>query len=339
MGVWYATREEVKSAMDSAITARDNNRVDRAIEAASRGVEGLTRRVFYPWFGTRTFDWPAPYSRSWRLWLDEHELTAVSLLTAGGTEIAEGDYLLGEASGPPYNCVEINRSSSASFSAGQRAVSITGVFNYPTEAEPGGALAEPLDVSETAVDVTDSAAVGVGSLIRIDSERMIVKSKSLITTGQTGTLAKDNAATNLTVASGAAFTADEVIVLDAERLLVEEVAGNTLIVRRSWDGSVLASHTGAEIFARRRLTVERGALGTTAATHDTAALIAKDLAPGPVRDLCIAEALNTIQQENSGYARQIGQGEYAREHGTRGLKDLRAEVCATYGRLTRIGTV
>lgn len=54
----YATREEVKSALDIKQTARNNDQVDRAIDSASRAVEGLLHRVFYPTFDTRYVDWP-----------------------------------------------------------------------------------------------------------------------------------------------------------------------------------------------------------------------------------------------------------------------------------------
>mgnify|MGYP001615049461 CR=1 FL=1 len=342
MGIWLATREEVKSATDSAETARNNAQVDRAIEAASRSVEGLTLRKFYPLTATRTFDWPVPYSRSWRLWLDENDLISVSALSSGGTAIVAADYFLRPDTGPPYTCVEIDRSSSAAFGGGdtpQRDVSITGLWGYSNDETPAGALAEGLDASETAVDVTNSALIGVGSILRVDSERMLVTGKTMLTTGQTGTLTQDDAARTLAVTTGSAFAVDEVILLDAERMLVEDIAGNNLVVKRAWDGSALAAHTGATIFARRTLTVERGALGTTAAEHTTAAAIVKHQPPGQIKALCIAEALNFIQQENSGYARTIGSGEYVREHGTKGLKDLRAEVAENFLRRPRLGTV
>jgi hypothetical protein len=92
MGVWYCTREDVKSSLDSKESARNNGQVDRAIESASRAVEGLTHRRFYPETDTRYFDWPnAQYARPWRLWLDQHELVSVATLSSGGTTIAASD--------------------------------------------------------------------------------------------------------------------------------------------------------------------------------------------------------------------------------------------------------
>ena len=56
---WYATREQVKRALDSAETARNNAQVDRAIASASRTIEAQMHRRFYPWDGIRYFGYPA----------------------------------------------------------------------------------------------------------------------------------------------------------------------------------------------------------------------------------------------------------------------------------------
>jgi hypothetical protein len=123
-------------------------------------------------------------------------------------------------------------------------------------------------------------------------------------------------------------------------MLVVDVAGTTLTVKRAWRGSTLAAHSaGADIFAPRTLTVERGALGTTAATHLTAAPVVQHVVPAMVRDLCIGEAINQLQQEGSGYARLIGEGEDAREGTGRSLFDLRRDTVAALGRKTRFRTV
>ncbi len=85
--------------------------------------------------------------------------------------------------------------------------------------------------------------------------------------------------------------------------------------------------------------MERGALGTTAATHNTATAVARHVVPALVRDLAIAEAINQLQQETSGYARVIGEGENAREGTGRSLFDLRKDAVAAYGRQARARAV
>ncbi|WP_326646059.1 hypothetical protein OG884_15520 [Streptosporangium sp. NBC_01755] len=343
MTVWYCTREAVKRALDVQETARSNGQVDRAIGAATDAIEGRLRRRFYPWAGTRTFDWPNPQgARPWRLWLGQHEVISVTSLTAAGTSIAPGDFLLRPDAGPPYTHVELNLSSTAAFGGGsthQRNIAITGVFGYSADSGPAGALAEALDASETTVDVTDSGAVGVGDIIRVGSEQMIVTGRGLLDTGQNlgAHLGASAAAVMVAVTTGSAYAVDEVLLVDAERMLIVDIAGNNLIVKRAWDGSVLAAHTaGADIYAARTLTVTRGALGTTAATHDSAAPITRHLVPALVRDLAVALALTQLLQEQAGYARVAGAGETQREVSGRGLAKLWDDAYTTFGRKARI---
>jgi hypothetical protein len=311
---WYTTRETVKAALDIKETARSNAQIDRAIEAASRQIEGALHRRFYPEVRTLTWDWPnAQRARPWRLWLDANELISVTTLTAGGETIAASDYLLYPSSGPPYNRVEIDLDSSAAFSSGdthQRAISITGLYGYRADEAPAGVLAGAVStVGATTIDVSDGAEVGVGDLLRVDDERLLVTGRTMLDTGQNlgADLAASAAAVTVAVSDGTGYSVDEVLLIGSERMLVVDIAGNALTVKRAWDGSVLAAHTtGADIYAPRTLTVVRGALGTTAATHLTAAPVARHVPPGPVVALCVGLALAQVLGEQSGYARPEG---------------------------------
>jgi hypothetical protein len=348
MGIWYTTRESVKSALDSAETARNNVQVDRAIESASRSLEGLLHRRFYPQTATRYFAWPnRQYARSWRLWLDQDEVASVSTLVAGGVTIPATDYFLEPAnSGPPYTRVEVDLGSSSAFSSSgthQRAIAITGVFiGCPVDEEPAGALAALISsTSATTCNVTDSSLIGVGDIIKVDSERMLVTGKSMLDTAQNvSNLTAANSDVAITGITAGTIAVGEIILVDSERMLAVDVAGTTVTVKRAWDGSVLAAHSSpTDIFAGRTLTVTRGALGTTAATHSNGAAITKHVVPGLVKELCVAEAINTIQQETSGYAREVGEGENAREASGRGLREIRNDALAAYGRKARSAAV
>lgn len=343
MSTWYCTREDVKSALDSKDTARNDGQVDRAIEAASRGVEGFLRRRFYPEITTRAFDWPdRRQTRTYRLWLDGNEVISVTAVVSGGVTIDAADYDLRRSDDldePPYDRIEIDQGSSAAFSSGptwQKAISVTGLFGYSLDETAVGVTAEALDTSETGMDVdaATSAAVGVGSLLRVDSERVIVTGRRLLTTGLTLQTPMTNLNSNDTVAvtDGTLFALGEVITLDSERMLIVDIAGNSLIVKRAWDGSTIAAHTGSTIYAPRTLTVTRGALGTTAASHLTAASVLRFEVPGLVRQLCIAEAENDLLQQSSGYARTVGAGESEREASGRGLEKIRDRAFTRYGR-------
>lgn len=346
MGYWISTREMVKSALDSKETARNNAQIDRAIEAGSRSVEGLLHRRLAPTLATRYFDWPnQQHAQFYRLYLDENDLISVTSITSGGTTISSSDYFLEPVNtGPPYARLELDLSSTAAFGGGdthQRNIAITGLWGYSDDSEPAGATAEALDDSETGVDVTNSALIGVGSILKVDSERLIVTEKSMLTTGQTlQTQVLASVAENvLAVTTGSAYFVGETILLDSERMLIVDISGNNLVVKRAWDGTILATHTGSTIYAPRTLTVVRGALGTTAASHLTAATLTKWAPPALVRDLVVAEAINSIQQETSGYARTVGSGDNEREIGGSGLIGLRKAVCRAYGRKARIRSV
>jgi hypothetical protein len=71
------------------------------------------------------------------------------------------------------------------------------------------------------------------------------------------------------------------------------------------------------------LTVERGALGSTAATHTTADAVLLYQAPAPIRTLQLAEALVEWEQEKAGYGRVVGSGDNAREAVGKGIEDIR----------------
>ncbi|MFE2073721.1 hypothetical protein [Streptomyces misionensis] len=346
-GIWYATREEIKAELDVKETSRSNARIDRALEDASRRIEGLMHRRFFPVAATRFFDWPARFRGSYTPWvlrLDDQELISVTALSSGGRPIAEGDYNLEpNTSGPPYTRIEINLATSAAYGGGpsyQRDVTVTGLWGYRNTEAAAGALAEDLDATETDIDVdgATSATVGVGSILRIDSERVIVTERKQLAIGQAlgADLTSQNNAVTVTVQFGGQFAAGEVILIDAERMLIEDIAGNTLIVRRAWDGSTIAAHTsGTAIYSPRTLVVTRGALGTTASAHATAAVIYQWMPPGGIRQLCIAETVTDLLQGRSGYARTAGAGENEREASGRGLADIRNSAYTTYGRKAR----
>jgi hypothetical protein len=345
MGIWYCTREDVLSALDAGETTRNRGQIDRAIAAGAGTVEGMLLRRFYPWTGTRYRDWPNDqFARSWRLWLDQDEAISVSTLTAGGNAIT--GFLLRPDDGPPFTHIETSLAAGlrGAFTAGstsQRAIAITGVFGASADEKPAGALAAGVNASVTTVDVTNSSAVGVGSLLRVDSERMTVTGRTMLTTGSSllTPVTDDMAVQSLAVTDGTAFAVDELLLLDAEKMRVDDIAGNTLLVTRAADGSTLASHTAPTIYAPRRLTVERAAVGTTAASHSSAATLVRNAPPGLVVELNLAEALNTMQQEQSAYARIVGEGDNAIEVRGQGLADIRRNAIATYGRRSRTRAV
>lgn len=346
-GPWYATREAVKGASDVRETARLNAAIDRNLERCSRDAEQLLHREhFYPVQATLYFDWPTNQQGSpWDLWLNARSLISLSAVTSGGDALTVGtDVLLEPVNlGPPYNRVRINADSQASWASGpagwQRSLGLTGLWGWRDRTASATTLSASIAAANTATcDVANSAAVGVGDLIQVDSERMIVTEKQLVdtTVNSSGALTETAAAKTLAVPSGAAFAANEVITIDAESMRIERIAGNSLIVTRAWDGTALAAHsTNADIYAPRRLSISRGFGGTTAVSHNSAATVLRWIPPMTLNELVLAETQNAIAQENAAWARVIGVNEAEREAFAKGLIDLRKTARTTYGRKAR----
>ncbi|HXS17720.1 MAG TPA: hypothetical protein VN764_11055, partial [Polyangiaceae bacterium] len=190
MGAWYVTREEVSSAPDIKASAYAAPQLDRAIESGARRVERTLHRIFYPWTGTKRWDYPlAADARSGVLWLDDQEIISLTSLTAGEVSIPLSSVLMEPVnSGPPYHSLVLNRDTSAAFSGGQQGIVAVGVFGGCALDEISvGTLTAGINASVTTLPLTTSP--GVGSILRVDSERMIVTEKLWVSSGQTGSLA------------------------------------------------------------------------------------------------------------------------------------------------------
>nr|ALS91096.1 MetaGeneMark_Unknown Function [uncultured bacterium] len=346
-GVMYCLREDVKRALDVQETARTNTQIDRAIRSATPAIEAQMGRIFYPLKTVAKFDWPQlPYTGSvpWRLWLDEGEILTLDTLTSGDVVIGAGGYFLEPVnSGPPYSHVDINLGSSSVYAAGatwQQSTTLAGTFGYTDATEPAGSLAAAVaDTTATSVTIGPSNVVGVGSILLVDSERMMVIGRSMADTAQTlqADLGSLNSATVIAVGDGSKFAQDETILIDGERMLIVDIAGDTLVVKRAWDGSVLAAHTqDTHIYAPRLLAVIRGALGTTPATHMLGAAVGAHIVPPGIRNLAVAEAMTQLLNEQAGYARTVGSGDNVRDASGAQLKDLRALAVDAYARKARV---
>lgn len=351
----YTTREEVKQTLDAKSTTRSDFLVDMAIEAASDSVDGFLHRVFYPTITTKYFDWPNfQGTYPWKVYLDASELADVTatvpVVTTGGNSpvvIPAGNVKWGPWNyAPPYTRMELDRSTSSSLGRGntpQQDLRITGAFGYWIKTAPAGALAAAVtDTTGAAVTVTNGAAAGVGDNILIGSERMLLTDKRMVTTGQTqqsGLTGASAADVTLGVTDGSKYFMYEILLLDSERLLVVDIAGNSLTVKRAWDGSVLAAHTGATVYGLRQWTVTRGDLGTTAATHLTGAPVALGVVPGLVRQLALAEAEVAVVLGPAAYAATQSSGPGMQSKIGSGVPDVRDRCYAAFGRKARTRAV
>lgn len=347
-GFTYATREDVKNALDVLETSRADTQIDRVLRSSSDSIEGLLRRRFYPEKRTQTFDWPLwdNLNRSpWRLYLDQHELISVETLVSGGETISASDYFLRPDDGPPFRRIEMDLAGAvSSFNSGdthQRSISVTGTFGYSADTDEAGLLDGGVNNLTTEITGSDGSLIGVGDLLLIGTERMVVQDRRFTASGATLGANVSQAGTNsITVSDGTLLNYGETLLIGAERMLITDIVGNTVAVKRAWDGTALESHTSGDVvYVSRRFVVLRGALGTTATSHSDSDVIEKHSVPPLVRDLCIAEAMARLVQERTGYARTIGAGEGEREVRGVGLADLRELAIDQYGRQSRMRSV
>jgi hypothetical protein len=344
----YSNRDDVRRALELKQAAYASDDIDRANLAAAEAVEGLTQRRFYPEDKTVKFDWPNfQYAPPWKIYLDQHELAAKPISVKSGSLNSSpviftvGQYICHPYNdGPPYNRIELRRDQSVAFGNNptpQLDIEITGTFGYWNKTHVAGTVAVQQAIDADTIRVSNGAKVGVGDTLTIGTERQIVVEESYVdTTADYGGLSQASAADKtVAVDDGTLFGIGEVLLVDSEWVLIENIIGNTLTVRRGWDGSLLAEHHGGTLWARRQYDVLRAQLGTEAAVHPAVSTIWVGDVPGLIKQLSIAEATVWLSQEKGGYggASQQGAGAGREPSAGPGLPDLRRLVCES--RFTR----
>jgi len=369
----YANRYDVQRAPDFKNGLVDNQRVDRALASVADRIEGQLHRVFYPRDTTYRFDWPNyQYAYPWRLWLDQWDLqVCTDVESPQGTVLplnAFYGYPLNRKPGFPLRQIQINRASSTFWGPGatpQASIWITGTWGFTVDNDPAGTLAANVSsAAATSITVSDGSQAGPGDVVILNpgqsaapfpttpdslslggtgaltGERVIVQDSSAaavsLTISGAGCTTASEADNQLTTTGAGTLNVGETLIIDSERMLVTQIVSGVATVVRGWDGSVLATHsTGATINALRTWTVLRGQLGTTAATYTAGQSIARHRPPQLIRDLSIAEAVNQVLQETSGYARTVGSPDMAAPAPGVALADLWDEAMTTFGRKAR----
>lgn len=347
MGNWYVSREAIKNS--AGISGSDlHSTIDAVIESKSREVERHTRRIFIPKTQTRLFRWPQRQGiRSWQLDLDEDLQSVITLQTkaqdSSPTTISSSDYFTEPNNfGPPYDTIEIDLSSSASFESGdssQRTISVAGSWGFSADTRSTGTVASGLDSDATATSMVCSNAslIDVGDTLLIESEQVFVSERTALDIGKNisdASVTADLADVTITMEASHGLLAGEVIRIDSELMFIESVSTNDLTVIRAYDGSTLAAHSnGADVFHFRTLTIERGANGTTGATHADATAISKYEPPFDIRELIKAETISHIEQDRSAWGRVVGAGENQRQVTASGINRLRDMVVPYMKRL------
>ena len=341
--VSYCTREQVQETLGQADSVRNNRVIDRAILAASRDLEGELHRRFYPTLATRYP--PVRWVSGDTLYLNhiDYELLGITSLTVDGVTLVEGTDFYLHPEVPPHTSIRLYRDANAAWPSDPRDIVIVGPAGGSNGAEPAGALAAAISTTTaTQMTVSDSSAVGVGDLVLVGAERVIVTEKEVITSGETvtGTVAASNAGTTIPVSDGSAFHYGETILVGAERMFVEQVAGNNLVVKRAVNASTLAAHVNTDVvYVPRLCTIRRGVAGTTAAVHADAAVLERNRPPGLVNETAVAASIVYAEQGKAGWpgSRTTGSGDNARPAAGGSIEQVWARAYMAYGRKGRIG--
>jgi hypothetical protein len=344
--IMYATREDVRHAVDEAGASRDAMEIDRALAAATEKINGALKRDFAPWTGTKYFDWPNLDTTVFRVYLDiDAQLIRLDSLTSGGVPIDVAKVNLEpNTDGPPYNIIEVNRDTVGSYLQGntfQRSIAAVGLWGFDLVEKASGTLSGTLSSGAATFTLPAGTGVGVGTILRLDSERVIVTELASVATGQVclSALADDDADRLMTVADPTQFGLREVISMGAEQCEVLDIQGTTLVLRRAVSGSLLTTHAGDAIYAQRLASIDRGQLGTAAASHSGAAVLNRHMFPPLIRQYAIAEALIELSMQASSYARTRpaagGIGGRGVPLAETGPVDIREQALSAYGRYGR----
>jgi hypothetical protein len=186
----------------------DDAVIEDIISRASRRVDALTGRRFYPRVETRKFD--TPYNE--QLWLDDDLLEIITLTNGDLVAIASTDYIFKPQNEYPKYCVQLRDTATIYFtptsaSSYDEAISLAGIWGYRERYSADGW-------------VSGSTLNEVGN----------------ITT----------AVLSFTATSGSAFARDQIIRLDNEFMIVTDVTGNEITVAaRGANGSTAAIHLNA----------------------------------------------------------------------------------------------
>lgn len=337
MGIPYATREQIKRSLEVNATAYADWLIDQKLEAGSRIVEAFLHRRFYPELRTIKLDYPNySYSPAWTFELGANEIISLSSLVSGGITIPIGNIFLrrdDDIDEPPYSRIEIDLSTSSAFSAGttfQRDTVATGLFSGDRDTDtsiPRAILGGNINNLVTSIVLNPASGlfdIGVGSLLLIGTERMLVVERRMSDTGQNlvTNMAQSQDDVIVDVADGTQFAVGETILLGPERMKIQDIAANNLIVERAFDGSILAAQTApVDVFALRTCNVKRGILGSTAASHNLNDNVYVHQYPGPVNELCIAETVILLEGNAAAYKK-----------GDMDIEDIRNNAMTAYGR-------
>lgn len=290
---------------------RDEEAAVSRIRAASDWIDRHLGQ-FIPVTETRSFDGKGTLN----LWIDA--LLAITTVTDDGTALGASDYvpypLMKHWPNGPYSRLTIDPDSARSvWTDEEDVIEIAGRWGLYEEAIATGATVQsnPLAAGGTSLVVSNGAKAGVGMVLKIESEQLLVTA-SEAPTDTTANLAEDldNSEEEWDLSSAASINVGEILRVDFEQAKVLDKVSNTVAVKRGWNETKIVAHTtAADVYAYRTFTVKRGCNGTTDAAHVQGTAISRYIPPFDVNWLCRQIAGLMLKKAQSGFAGKVGNAE------------------------------
>lgn len=178
----YATTAQLRRALGNpSTTEQPEADLLRALEAAAEAIDAYAGRTFQPYSGVVYPDLTGVHGRGRLYTPDFLSLTEVAQDDGTGayaTAWATTDYLAYPYDAPshqrPY--IALERAYAGNYiwpSYYPNWLRLTGLFGYWQKlADSGATVAEAIDLTETAIDISDQSLLGAGMTVKIDSEQV-----------------------------------------------------------------------------------------------------------------------------------------------------------------------
>ncbi|MHC1739729.1 MAG: hypothetical protein AB9897_01315 [Anaerolineaceae bacterium] len=173
-----------------------------------------------------------------------------------------------------------------------------------------------LAIDDTTIVMDDASLLDVGMVLLVEDEQLAITAghgsigcpaPSLATSKLSGAVIETEEI--LTVDDGTEFHKGEVLAIDHEDVLIVRISGDDLTVERGWNNTPTEGHADEAIISvYRTFAVDRGVNGTTAATHDAAA-VERYLIPADINWLCRQIAGLMLMKARSGFQGRVGSAE------------------------------
>lgn len=185
MASYYCTLAQIQAYLGlSSTTAADDALLFDTMKRASRAIDRICRRIFYPMTETRKFDHPDNVE-----WLPlRADLLACTTLVIDSETVPSTEYYLKPSNAKAYQWIELKKGGAYLFAwteTPQESISITGVWgwhdNYADAYEASGqTVANTTQISATGTTLAVAVATpfSVGQTLKIEDELVMVTALS-----------------------------------------------------------------------------------------------------------------------------------------------------------------